>query len=393
MSVRRLTPAGVGGVSVVEVSGSTSLGRLEEVLGRALPGEGRAALVRLMRTPADQGGPGGQDPRGEDLLDEGLLLHRGPECVELCLHGNPLLVQEVIQRLEPESEPDARERDLSVEAAAWQRLPHIESECGARLVLDQAQGALRREALAWARGEVSGPTSWVDRHRSSAALVRPPLVVLTGASNTGKSTLFNLLLGEERAMVSGELGTTRDTLAAPLALDDWVVRLVDTAGVRDLGSTAKGAVEAEGMRLGRELSARAELTLELVDYQGLSPDTWPDPAPEPGRRVLVSRADAMSEELAASNGKLAISALRDPEHARALVGDLILEGLGCTGREARWQADRGVPLELERAEALDGARPLPPGEARESRVLGVLNGDTSGQVSPSTRVAHGNPHP
>jgi hypothetical protein len=335
-----------------------------------------------MRSPAIQGRQGDQEAAEEDLLDEGLLLRRGPDRVELCLHGNPLLVQEVIQRLEPESGPDPLKRDLSVEAAAWQRLPHTESECGARLVLDQAQGALRREALAWARGEVPGPLSWVELYRSSAALIRPPLVVLTGASNAGKSTLFNLLLGEERAMVSDELGTTRDTLAAPLALGDWIVRLVDTAGERDLGSAERGAVEVEGQLLGRELSAQAELTLELVDYQSLTSESWPDPAPEPGKRVLVSRADALSGDPAASRGKAAISALRDPEHARTLVGDLILEGLGCTGREARWQAGRAVPLELEWAEALDGARSLPPGEARVHRVLGVLNGDSLGEGKP-----------
>jgi len=377
----------------VEVSGSACLRRLEEYLGVALPREGRAALVRLMRPPAIRGGQGDQEASEEDLLDEGLLLRRGPGRVELCLHGNPLLVQEVIQRLAPESEPDPLKRDLSVEAAAWQRLPHTESECGARLVLDQAQGALRREALAWARGEVPGPLSWVELYRSSAALIRPPLVVLTGASNAGKSTLFNLLLGEERAMVSDELGTTRDTLAAPLALGDWIVRLVDTAGERDLGSTQSGAVEVEGQLLGRELSARAELTLELVDYQSLTSESWPDPAPEPGKRVLVSRADALSGDPAASRGKPAISALRDPEHARSLVGDLILEGLGCTDREARWQPGRAVPLELEWAEALDGARSLPPGEARVQRVLGVLNGDSLGLGKSIGASCPGEPSP
>ena len=366
----------------MEVSGRPYLRRLEDYLGRPLPGEGRAALVRLMRTPAVQGGQGGEEPPGEELREEGLLLQRGVERVELCLHGNPLLVQEVIQRLDPESGAGAPEKDLSVEAAAWQWLPHIESECGARLVLDQALGALRREALAWARGDVPGPPSWIDLHRASAALVRPPLVVLTGASNAGKSTLFNLLLGEERVVVSDEPGTTRDTIAAPLALGDWIVRLVDTAGERDPGSTGRGDAEVEGQRLGRELSARAELTLELVDYQGLSPGSWPDPTPEPGRRVLVSRADALSGDPVALDGKLFISALRDPEHARALVGDLILEGLGCTGPEAGWQAGRAVPLELEWAEALDGARSLPAGDARVQRVLGVLNGDSFGQGKP-----------
>jgi len=386
VSVRRLTPAGTGGVAVVEVSGRTSLRRLEEYLGSPLPGDGKATLARLLRTPAGSGAQGEQKRSGVDLLDEALLLRRGEDCVELCLHGNPLLVQEVIQRLEGEGGTDAPEEALSVEASAWQLLPHIESEGGARLVLDQAQGALRREALAWARGDVPGPLSWVDLHRASAALIRPPLVVLIGASNAGKSTLFNLLLGEERVVVSDEMGTTRDTIAAPLALDQWVVRLVDTAGEREVGSSGSGSVEVEGQRLGRELAARAELTLELIDFQSLPAETWPDPAPEPGRRVLVSRADALSEDPAALDARVAISALRAPEQARALVGDLILEGLGCQNPEAHWQTGAAVPLELAWAEALDAARALPPGEARVQWVLGVLNGDSLGQgkaVDPS----------
>ena len=386
MSVRRLTPAGTGGVAVVEVSGRASLRRLEEYLGSSLPGDGKATLVRLLRTSAGPAAEGEQERSGVDLLDEALLLRRGEDCVELCLHGNPLLVQEVIQRIEADSGNDARGEALSVEAAAWQLLPHIESESGARLVLDQAQGALRKEALAWAGGEVPGPLSWVELYRASAALIRPPLVVLTGASNAGKSTLFNLLLDEERVVVSEEMGTTRDTIAAPLVLDEWVVRLVDTAGEREVGSSGSGAVEIEGQRLGRELAARAELTLELIDFQSLPAESWPDPAPEPGRRVLVSRADSLSEDPAALDARVAISAMRAPQQARARVADLILEGLGCQGPQARWQAGRAVPLELAWAEALDTARSLPPGEARVQRVLGVLNGDSSEQgkaVDPS----------
>lgn len=377
MSVRRLTPAGAGGVAVVEVSGRKSLRRLEECLAGPLPALGRAALVRLMDTTADPAGKGRRSGAG-GLLDEALLLHRGVELVELCLHGNPLLVRAVIERLEPQGESRPSHGSCSVEAEAWRRLPHIESECGARLVLDQALGALRRGALAWARGEEQGPPSWVDLQRQSAALLKPPLVVLTGASNVGKSTLFNLLLGEERVVVSEEAGTTRDTIAASLVVGDWVVQLVDTAGERDPGSHGQASAEREGQRLGRELAARAELILELVDFHSLASEVWPDPAPEAGRRVIVSRADALGEDSAALAGRSAISALRAPEHARALVTELILDGLGCAGRESPWQSGRAVPFEWQWAQALEEARSLPAGEEREQRVLSVLNGDSPG---------------
>jgi len=74
------------------------------------------------------------------------------------------------------------------------------------------------------------------------------LVVLAGAPNVGKSSLFNALLGEARAIVTDVPGTTRDAIEAVLDLPGWPLRLVDTAGLRE------SADEVE--RLGIEASSR-----------------------------------------------------------------------------------------------------------------------------------------
>jgi len=371
VSVRRLTPAGTGGVAVVGVSGARDMRQLEKLLSGPLPSIGRAKLMRITEDLPDA-----SHLRRSGWMDEALVLRRGSEQVELCLHGNPLLVSELIAELESEDGAGTLEQAGSVEAAAWQRLPNIRSESGARTVLDQAQGALRREALAWARGELAGPASWIDVQRRCAALLDPPLVVLAGASNAGKSTLFNLLLGEERVVVSAEQGTTRDTISAPLVLEHWVIQLVDTAGSRVLSGSSTASPESEGQRLANELAARADLVLELVSLPELAGCDWPGLEPEPGRRVLVSRADALGDELVAASNIQAFSAAGFPQHARALVGETILAGLGCRQSGSAWQAGRAVPLEGWRAQALDEARGLPAGDVREQQVLRILDGDT-----------------
>ena len=67
-------------------------------------------------------------------------------------------------------------------------------------------------------------------------------VAIIGAPNAGKSSLLNALLGYERAIVSEEAGTTRDTVEEVLDFDGFPVRLIDTAGLRDEGSE----IEKEG---------------------------------------------------------------------------------------------------------------------------------------------------
>lgn len=85
--------------------------------------------------------------------------------------------------------------------------------------------------------------------------------VLAGAPNAGKSSLLNLLLGYERAIVSETPGTTRDTLEETINVAGYPLRLIDTAGLRH----SSDHIEQAGIRRTEEALSRADLVLEVVD--------------------------------------------------------------------------------------------------------------------------------
>ncbi len=115
------------------------------------------------------------------------------------------------------------------------------------------------------------------------------LVVVAGRPNAGKSSLFNLIAREERAIVSPEPGTTRDWLEAWIEIGGYAVRLVDTAGLRRV----EEGVEAEGVRRSLDLSGRADVVVYLADGRaGLSPEDEEFIALHPDAITLWNKIDA-----------------------------------------------------------------------------------------------------
>ncbi|MGE4469319.1 MAG: tRNA uridine-5-carboxymethylaminomethyl(34) synthesis GTPase MnmE [Desulfovibrio sp.] len=147
------------------------------------------------------------------------------------------------------------------------------------------------QEVASVRQGVQGLLAGMERARAWREGV---MVVLAGRVNTGKSSLLNALLGRERAIVTDRPGTTRDYIEEHLLLDGLRVRIVDTAGLRDqveAESTDRPVdeVEAAGMEISRDLAARAELVLFVVDgSRPLNPAEQESAATlAPGRTLVV----------------------------------------------------------------------------------------------------------
>ncbi len=100
-----------------------------------------------------------------------------------------------------------------------------------------------------------------DTYKATRLYSQGAIVVLAGKTNAGKSSLFNALLKENRAIVSEEEGTTRDFLESMAEIEGIPVRLFDTAGLRD----AENAIEREGIKRSRDLMRDADLIVYVLD--------------------------------------------------------------------------------------------------------------------------------
>jgi len=142
---------------------------------------------------------------------------------------------------------DLRDRLLNVEALLAYEIDFPEED----------HGPLNRDRIGNAAGQVESNLRMLLDTAPATALVREgAIVVIAGPPNVGKSSLFNAIVGEMRAIVTDIPGTTRDAIEAPVEFNDWPVRLVDTAGLRHTDELVE--------RLGIEISERYLVNAHVV---------------------------------------------------------------------------------------------------------------------------------
>lgn len=354
LALTELTPPGPGAIAVLELRGPGALQRVRELCPGRRFAVGQLVLARL------QG--------GGEVLDEALVRAEAEDAVELHLHGSPTVVRALAQEIGAEiALPEAR----TLEGRAAQALARAPCEAAARTLLDQAEGALRAElerVLASRGSEARARLDvLLERARVTDKLLDPALVVLLGPPNAGKSTLFNALLGSERALVSDLAGTTRDVLLERAHFGAYAVDLVDAPGERATtkGSSPRGAeLEREGARIASELARRASVLLWLDP----APDECAPPESLRGRvESLRTRCDL---DVRGRSGDAAVSALTDPAGAHAVVSRLFRERLRLPG--APWSAGAAAPFESWQTELLERARRAPTTAELRTHVAQVL---------------------
>jgi tRNA modification GTPase len=290
------TAPGRAALAVVRLSGSGAFA----VAAKVVDGF-RADRPRLATLASFRDADGRRIDRGLYLAFPGPHSYTGEDLVELTCHGGTTVVAMLLGSLHAAGARPAAPGEFTRRAVMNGKLDLIQAEgvadlvdssapAQARAALHQVEGGLSAAVQSlYAQlldlvallgydldfpGEDDGPISpdhllahlgevagGVERLLQTAPvgerLRSGALVVLAGAPNSGKSSLFNALLGTERALVAAVPGTTRDAVEADTAFDGWPIRLVDTAGLRETDEM----VEQMGIEVSRRYLAAADLVL------------------------------------------------------------------------------------------------------------------------------------
>ncbi|MER8374373.1 tRNA uridine-5-carboxymethylaminomethyl(34) synthesis GTPase MnmE [Mesorhizobium sp. M1406] len=370
------------GVAVIRISGPQTRFVVETIAGAMV--KDRAAVLRRLRAPDGT------------ALDTGLVVFfpgpgsfTGEDVAEFHVHGGRAVVARMLEVItcfdgvrHAESGEFTRRAFLNgkvdlVETEALADLVNAETEAQRRFAVQSAEGVQSELYLGWRRrliharamieaeidfadeddvpGSVSD-TVWsdvrtmigeIDRHIAgfrAAEIIRDGFeVVILGAPNAGKSSLFNALARRDAAIVTDEPGTTRDLLEVTLDLQGLRVRLTDTAGLRE----APGKVEAIGIEKARAKAHGADLLLLLQDVADPRPiGSLPTGAPSlrVGTKIDLPESRAASD--AAGSYDLVIS-VKNGTGVEALLAEI-----GRRAAEAAGNAGDILPSRLRHVELL-----------------------------------------
>lgn len=303
------TPPGRSAIAVVRLSGTGALDVAGRVVAAALDSAPERTAILVTFLAAD----GAPIDRGLVTIYRSPHSYTGEDLVEFSCHGGLLAPAELLAALHAAGARQAEPGEFTRRAVLNGKLDLLQAEAVGDLIdatapaqrraalhqldggLSRRLGALREDLLELlavlaydidfpeeddgpvaperllrrleaTRGTVAGllaTASAGERLREGA------LVVIAGPPNAGKSSLFNALLGANRALVTEIPGTTRDTIEAPCSVLGWPVRLADTAGLRE----ADDRIEQLGIEVSRRYVAAADLVLLCLEAgQSVTPE-------------------------------------------------------------------------------------------------------------------------
>ncbi len=296
------TPQGRSGIGVIRLSGAESLSIVQKLTGdKKFNPEPRYATLKKIH-----------DIETGEILDEAVITYfkspnsfTGEDVIEISCHGSPVVLRQIIDFCLKLDARIADAGEFSLRALANGRLNLSQAEA-IRDLIDSQSIAAARQSVRQLGGELSNQlqplkddlldiivilestlefveddlpdfqartikeklhkiadeTGRMASTFQAGKLLREGLkVALVGRPNVGKSSLFNALLGHDRAIVTEIAGTTRDQLRESFTINNIPISLIDTAGLRETTDT----VESIGVERSRRAMTDADLVVVLID--------------------------------------------------------------------------------------------------------------------------------
>ena len=297
------TPPGFGGIGVVRLSGSDALSLTQKLLAPAkqttfVPNQ--VVFQTLIH------------PDTKQNIDDALITYfkaprsyTGEDVVEISCHGSPVVLAEIVRLLASFGAELAQPGEFTLRAFLNQRLDltqaeavneliHAQTSYQAQLAARQLRGELSKqlkpikdvliEMIVYFESSVefveddldlldverfnqklndliAQVTRLISSYRLGKLIRSGIKLALIGRPNVGKSSLFNQMLGKDRAIVTHLPGTTRDTLSEVFSIKGVPVELIDTAGIRD----TEDIVEKLGVERTRTAIADADFVIAIVE--------------------------------------------------------------------------------------------------------------------------------
>jgi tRNA modification GTPase len=369
------TPQGIGAIGVIRLSGKNSFSIINELFpSKDLQQQPSHTMhVGLLRDK-------------DVVLDEVVVSlfksprsYTGEDVVEISGHGSPYVLQQVIDACIQKGARLAKPGEFTQRAFLNGKLDLTQAEAVADLIASNTSASqrtalhnmrggfslqlkdLREKLISFSalieleldfsqedvefadRGQLGNLISEIDRtvgllvnsFRLGNVIRNGVSIAIIGKPNSGKSTLLNALLNEERAIVSEIPGTTRDTIEELINIDGILFRLIDTAGIRQHTSDV---VETAGIERSREKMKQADLVLYLFDVSTTGADELRQLEKEFSAQqvkylLVANKIDAMGEKpskekFASVSNVIHVSA-KNKQHLEVLTErmvDVVLEG-------------------------------------------------------------------
>ena len=303
------TPPGIGALGIIRLSGEEAIRIVSQLFpSRNLEKENSHTIhVGLLKNT-------------EQVLDEVVISiyksprsYTGENIVEISCHGSPFIHQQVIDACIQKGARLAKPGEFTQRAFINGKLDLTQAEAVADLIASNTNAShktavnnirggfssalknLREQLIKFSalieleldfsqedvefvdRGELKRllqhaklqTTQLLDSFRLGNVIKNGVTVAIIGKPNAGKSTLLNVLLNEERAIVSEIAGTTRDTIEEIINIDGILFRLIDTAGIR---SHSIDSIEIIGMQRSLDKMKQSDLVLYLFDVNEITVD-------------------------------------------------------------------------------------------------------------------------